>query len=190
MSPVIKSVGHTTASTPRPHILYQFQVDNDGKVDVVKKRYSEVGFSCIAAIPAFLSYHFDRQFVALHTALGLKDIELPPKRILVTTFIPSAWVDDTLIAERKEGLKTYLNALLATSQHKDNETLREFLAPTLLASPRQFDLEDALPSTLSRKAAQQLGEVTAAATFIAAAYYPGNNFHHVLRFTASDTRLP
>ncbi|KAJ7935123.1 glycoside hydrolase [Mycena leptocephala] len=152
MSPVIKSVGHTTASTPRPHILYQFQVDNDGKVDVVKKRYSE--------------------FVALHTALGVKDVELPPKRILVTTFIPSAWVDDTLIAERKEGLKTYLNALLATSQYKDNETLREFLAPTLLASPRQFDLEDALPSTLSRKAAQQLGEVTAAATFIAAAYYP------------------
>ncbi|KAJ6593441.1 glycoside hydrolase family 18 protein [Mycena capillaripes] len=152
MSPVIKSVGHTTASTPRPHILYQFQVDNDGKVDVVKKRYSE--------------------FVALHTALGVQDIELPPKRILVTTFIPSAWVDDTLIAERKEGLKTYLNTLLTTSQYKDNEALREFLAPSLRASPRQFDLEDALPSTLSRKAAQQLGTVTAAATFIAAAYYP------------------
>ncbi|KAJ6593462.1 glycoside hydrolase superfamily [Mycena capillaripes] len=127
MSPVIKSVGHATASAPRPHILYQFQVDNDGKVDVA--------------------------------------IELPPKRILVTAFIPSAWVDETLIAERKEGLKAYLNTLLATSQYKDNETLREFLTPSLLASPRQFDLEDALPSTLSQKAAQQLGAV-------AAAYYP------------------
>jgi len=152
MSAVIKSVGHTTASTPRPHILYQFEVDNDGEVHVVKKRYSE--------------------FVALHAALGVQDIELPPKRILVTTFVPSAWVDDTLIAERKEGLKTYLNTLLVAVQYKDNETLEEFIAPSLLASPRQFDLEDVLPSTLSRKKAQELGAVTAAATFIAAAYYP------------------
>lgn len=43
MSPVIKSAGHTTASTPRPHILYKFEVERDGKVDVVQKRYSEVG---------------------------------------------------------------------------------------------------------------------------------------------------
>ncbi|KAJ7496882.1 glycoside hydrolase [Mycena latifolia] len=152
MLPVIRSAGHTTASTPRPHILYKFEVERDGKVDVVKKRYSE--------------------FVALHTALGVNDVELPPKRILANIFIPSAWVDDTLIAERKEGLKSYLNILLATPEYKDNKALEEFLTPTLLASPRQFDPEDALPSTLSRKTAQKLGEVTAAATFIAAAYYP------------------
>ncbi|KAF7362246.1 Glycoside hydrolase family 18 protein [Mycena venus] len=151
MSPFIKNVGHTTASTPRPHILYQFEVENNGEVHVVKKRYSE--------------------FVALHSALGVQDVELPPKRIMATTFIPSAWVDDTLIAERKEGLKTYLNTLLA-AQYKENETLKEFITPSLLASPRQFDLEDALPSTLSRKKAQELGAVTAAATFVAAAYYP------------------
>ncbi|KAK7057565.1 glycoside hydrolase family 18 protein [Favolaschia claudopus] len=150
MSPVIKSVTHTTASTPRPHIIYQFQVDNDGAVYNVKKRYSE--------------------FVALHAALGVHDAELPPKRILATTFIPSAWLDDTLIAERKEGLKNYLNSILPKFQ--DNETLKEFLSPSLMASPRQFDPEDALPSTLSRKKAQELGEITAAATFIAAAYYP------------------
>ncbi|KAJ7099549.1 glycoside hydrolase family 18 protein [Mycena belliarum] len=153
MSPVIKNAGHTTASTPRPHILYKFQVDRDGKVGEIKKRYSE--------------------FVALHTALHVKDVELPPRRILATTFIPSAWVDDTLIAERKEGLQSYLNTLLATPEYKNNTTLEDFLTPTLLASPRNFDLEDALPSTLSRKAAQQLsGEINAAATFIAAAYYP------------------
>ncbi|KAJ6589902.1 glycoside hydrolase family 18 protein [Mycena vulgaris] len=145
MPPVIKSAGHTTSSTPRPHILYKFEVERDGQVDV---------------------------FVALHTALGVEDIELPPKRILATIFISSAWVDDALIAERKEGLKKYLNTLLETSQYKDNEALEEFLTPTLLASPRQFDPEDALPSTLSRKTAQQPSAVTAAATFIAAAYYP------------------
>jgi len=152
MSPVIKRVGHTTASTPRPHILYTFEVDTDGKIDIVKKRYSE--------------------FAALSTALGVTNLELPPKRVLSTTFIPSAWVDDTLIAERKEGLKTYLTALLADPKYRDNGTLKQFLVPTLLASPRQFSLEDALPSTLSRKQAQALDVSTAATTFIAAAYYP------------------
>ncbi|KAJ7647732.1 glycoside hydrolase [Roridomyces roridus] len=152
MSLVIKSAGHTTASTPRPHIEYKFEVERDGKVDVIQKRYSE--------------------FVALHASLGIKELELPPKRILVTTFIPSAWVDDTLISERKEALKAYLTALLANPRYKNNLALREFLAPSLRASPRQFDLEDALPSTLSRKAAQELSATAAAATFIAAAYYP------------------
>ncbi|KAJ7772103.1 glycoside hydrolase family 18 protein [Mycena maculata] len=150
MSSVIKSVSHTTASTPRPHILYKFEVDRDGQIYVVKKRYSE--------------------FVALHGGVGVKDIELPPKRVLATTFLPSAWVDDTLIAERKEGLKTYLNTLLTTPQYKDHEALKEFMAPSLVASPRQFDPEDALPSTLTRKAAQRLA--AAATTLIAAAYYP------------------
>jgi chitinase len=112
--------------------------------------------------------------VTLQTTLGVKDLELPPKRILANIFIPSAWVDDTLISERKEGLKTYLNTLLASPQYKDNPALNDFLTPTLLASPRQFDPEDALPSTLSRKKAQELGAVTTTATFIAAAYYPGN----------------
>ncbi|KAJ7503009.1 glycoside hydrolase family 18 protein [Mycena galericulata] len=151
---VIKGAGHTTASTPRPHILYQYEVSSfpDGTAHVVNKRYSE--------------------FVALNTSLGVQDVELPPKRILSTTFIPSAWVDDALIAERKEGLKTYLNTLLASPQYKDQEALREFLAPSLRASPRQFDLEDALPSTLSRKTAQELSGAVAATTLIAAAYYP------------------
>ncbi|KAF7351121.1 Glycoside hydrolase family 18 protein [Mycena sanguinolenta] len=112
MSPVIKSVGHTTASTPRPHILYRFEVDNDGEVSVVKKRYSEVSYLRMAGIAASV-LQLSRQFAALHTALGKPDnVQLPPKRILATTFIPSAWVDDTLIAERKDGLKAYLNTVL------------------------------------------------------------------------------
>ncbi|KAJ7072791.1 glycoside hydrolase family 18 protein [Mycena amicta] len=152
MSVPVKAVGHTTASTPRPHILYAFQIERDGTVDVVKKRYSE--------------------FVHLHAALGASDLELPPKRILVTTFVPSAWVDDALISERKKGLKAYLNALLADPAYKDQAALKEFLSPALRASPRRFDLEDALPSTLSRKTAQELAPVVAATTFIAAAYYP------------------
>ncbi|KAF7297934.1 Glycoside hydrolase family 18 protein [Mycena chlorophos] len=149
---VIKGVAHTTASTPRPHIVYTFQLERDGKTEVVKKRFSE--------------------FVALHSALGVTDVSLPPKRILVTTFVPSAWVDDALVSERKQGLKAYLNTLLENPTYRCQPALKKFLAPALRVSPRQFDLEDALPSTLSRKQAQEIAETVAATTYIAAAYYP------------------
>ncbi|KAF7296011.1 Glycoside hydrolase family 18 protein [Mycena kentingensis (nom. inval.)] len=154
MSPLtIKSVDHTTSSTPRPHILYSFELEqDDGNTYVIKKRYSE--------------------FDALHASLGVTSASLPPKRILVTTFIPSAWLDDKIIDERKTGLKAYLEDVVADPAFQNNSTLLEFLAPALRASPRQFDLEDALPSTLSRSQAQELGPIVAAATFIAAAYYP------------------
>jgi chitinase len=82
-------------------------------------------------------------------------------------------VDDTLIAERKAGLEAYLSQLVQSPQYRDNEVLQEFLSLSLQASPRQFDPEDALPSTLSRKKAEELlNDVSTAATFIAAAYYP------------------
>ncbi|KAJ7496881.1 glycoside hydrolase family 18 protein [Mycena latifolia] len=150
MSPVVKNAGHTTASTPRPHIVYNFEVDRDGLIDIVHKRYSE--------------------FVALHAALGVSDFELPPKRLLVTTFIPSAWVDDALIAERKAGLEEYLSKLLKVPEYCDSAAVQDFLALTIPASPPEFELEDAVPSTLSRKTAEELINVTA--NFISAAYYP------------------
>lgn len=108
----------------------------------------------------------------LHVALG--DTEtLPPKRILVTSFLPSAWVDDQLIAERKEGLNTYLDKLLHSPKFSSNATLLEFLAPCTSTSTI-LNLEDALPSTLSRKAALALQSKTVAEVTrpIAAAYYP------------------
>ncbi|KAJ6593440.1 glycoside hydrolase family 18 protein [Mycena capillaripes] len=150
MLPIVKSAGHTTASTPRPHIIYKFEVNRDGIVDIVQKRYSE--------------------FVALHAKLGFTDFELPPKRLLVTTFIPSAWVDDSLIAERKTGLEQYLVKILEAPQYSQRDVVQEFLALSTPAPLREFELEDAVPSTLSRKTAEEL--LVAAATSISAAYYP------------------
>jgi hypothetical protein len=95
----------------------------------------------------------------LHEALGVKSATLPPKRILSTTFVPSAWVDDELIAERKAGLATYLSKLVHTPEYEKNPILNEFLtlsAPLTAPSDDEFDLEDAVPSTLTRKAALEL----------------------------------
>ncbi|KAF8064330.1 glycoside hydrolase family 18 protein [Lyophyllum atratum] len=155
MTPLITINNHTTASSPRPHILYNVQVTLNGRHTVLPKRYSE--------------------FSSLHDAL--KDrFTLPPKRLLATTFIPSAWVDDTLIAERKAGLTQYLSDLLRSPDYKEAPALLKFLTLDDAPTPHKFDVEDAVPSTLSRKAALTLGitsggDVEAAATPIAAAYY-------------------
>ncbi|KAJ7030057.1 glycoside hydrolase family 18 protein [Mycena alexandri] len=146
MSFIVKNTGHTTTSAPRPHIIYTFEVNGN----IVHKRYSE--------------------FTALHAALGVTEFELPPKRLLVTTFIPSAWVDDALISERKAGLEQYLNKLLETPQYFESDAVQSFLALNIPASPSEFELEDAVPSTLSRKTAEEL--ISATSTFIAGAYYP------------------
>lgn len=100
---------------------------------------------------------------------------LPPKRILSTTFVPAAWLDDTLIAERKAGLSAYLAGLIQSPQFRVHKTFLEFLAPTSASSAsRDFSLEDALPSTLSRKAALAAQDkLSAEATApIYASYYP------------------
>jgi chitinase len=109
---------------------------------------------------------------------------LPPKRILTTTFLPSAWVDDTLIAERKAGLARYLTHVLSSSEYKDHPYLLQFLTSTdsKSAMPSQkFNAEDAVPSTLPREAALGLdvnvqdevaGGFQTNAAAIAAAYYP------------------
>ena len=108
----------------------------------------------------------------MHSTLGDKET-LPPKRILVTFFVPSAWADDSLVAERKAGLTTYLTNLFKSPQYKDNTALTDFLSKSADAM-KAPSLEDALPSTLSRKAALEVqAQLAAAATSpIAAAYYP------------------
>ncbi|KAF8900156.1 glycoside hydrolase family 18 protein [Gymnopilus junonius] len=157
MAPFVTISGHTTASKPRPHILYSVKVNIEGKALNLQKRYSE--------------------FVALHAALD-DPYSLPPKRLFATTFIPSAWVDDQLIAERKDGLTKYLSNLLSTSEYKTKHLLRDFLYAHAGGNDLQFDLEDALPSTLTRTQALKLasstanGEVKTKATMIAASYYP------------------
>ncbi|KAJ3796868.1 glycoside hydrolase [Lentinula aff. detonsa] len=170
-SPIVSINTHTTASSPSPHILYTVEAARGGNHVVVNRRYSE--------------------FLALHNKLQPgKDIavSLPPKRILVTSFVPSAWLDDVLIKERKTGLAAYLTAILAHPMYHNAPALNEFLSSDESKDTlAKLDLEDALPSTLSRQKALELktqlvagegqaaaanGEVKAEATSIAAAYYP------------------
>ena len=110
------------------------------------------------------------QFVELHNALGDSEV-LPPKRILVTAFVPSAWVDDSLIAERKQGLATYLNNLLTSTKYGEHSALTDFLSVSS-GIGKEMSLEDALPSTLSRKAALEAQAKINASSLVAAAYYP------------------
>jgi len=162
MVATIEIIQHTTASVPRPHVLYTVDItDAEGSKNQLTKRYSD--------------------FVDLHTTLD-DPYTLPPKRILATTFLPSAWVDDALIAERKAGLSAYVNALLTAPSYKTSSALVKFLKTSSNATSGHFSMEDALPSTLTRGAAltaqKQLalsvrnGDVKAAATPVAAAYYP------------------
>ena len=109
-------------------------------------------------------------FLTFHPETLRDPFNLPPKWLFGTSFVPSAWLDDALIAERKPGLTTYLCGLLA-SKFKHSEVLNEFLSPDSKEYPCFFAMEDALPSALFRKAAlASTQEVsTAAATMIAAA---------------------
>ncbi|KAJ3917264.1 glycoside hydrolase family 18 protein [Lentinula edodes] len=169
--PIVSINTHTTASSPRPHILYTVEVSRGGNHAVLNRRYSE--------------------FLALHNALQPSEditVSLPPKRILVTSFVPSAWLDDVLIEERKTGLAAYLNAILVHPTYRNAPALSDFLSSNeSKTSNPKLDLEDALPSTMSRQSALQLkaqllsgdgeatankGEMKVNATLIAAAYYP------------------
>lgn len=124
--------------------------------------------------------------MTLHNTLA-DPFSLPPKRLLTNAFFPSAWADDALIEERKTGLEIYLTSLLASSEYGTAPALQTFLSkPTSASAPAAAStLEDALPSTLSRKTALELvkglaadGSETddqvkaAASSLIAASYYP------------------
>ena len=67
------------------------------------------------------------QFVVLHTSLR-DPYSLPAKRTL-TNLVPSAWVNDDLIMERKEGLILYLHSLLQSAELQDHPILIQFLMP-------------------------------------------------------------
>lgn len=53
---------------------------------------------------------------------------LPAKRTLIN-LVPSAWVNDDLIIERKEGLILYLHSLLQSAELQDHPILIQFLTP-------------------------------------------------------------
>lgn len=118
------------------------------------------------------------KFLSLQSDLS-SPFSLPPKRILVTTFLPSAWLDDALISERKAGLASYIQALTESEDFRTHPQLIEFLESSVFKSnSAKFDPEDAVPSTLSRKAAAALAkqDFSVSATPIAAAYYPDWSF--------------
>jgi chitinase len=123
---------HTTASKPRPHILYNIKVSKDDVEQTILRRYSD--------------------FVTLHEVLQ-DPYKLPPKRIITTTFVPSAWADDALIAERKVGLSRYLTSLLRDGSFKDHRSVVNFLQLSSGSDPSNnyAHPEDCLPSTFSRK---------------------------------------
>ncbi|KAG6889319.1 hypothetical protein C0992_005645 [Termitomyces sp. T32_za158] len=109
----------------------------------------------------------------------LKDpYTLPPKQLLFTTFIPSAWVDDTLINERKLGLTQYLEDLIKSPDYKDNSTLLHFLTDSKSLTIPKFHPKDEFSLILSRKEAfkslssPETGDRPSAATLIAGSYYP------------------
>ncbi|KAF9262091.1 hypothetical protein L218DRAFT_945618 [Marasmius fiardii PR-910] len=114
---------HTTSSPPRPHIVYNLHITNmkNGDTKVVDKRYSD--------------------FIALDTGLN-SPASLPPKRIIVTTFILSVSMNNVLINKRRVGLTSYHPKFLFSSSLGD--------------SMRQLHLEDSVPSTLSRGTAVAL----------------------------------
>jgi len=53
---------------------------------------------------------------------------LPAKHTL-TNLVPSAWINDDLIMERKEGLILYLHNLLQSAELQDHPILIQFLTP-------------------------------------------------------------
>jgi len=192
MTALVTISSHTTSSVPRLHIVYTIQVNVDGKEITAQRRYSEVRIclsTCILELTLSSQFAalqgqcgtalFDRIFCSsIRCSEALKDpYNLPSKRLFVTTFIPSAWADDTLIAERKAGLADYLFDVLSTPKYKDTEIVQEFLSGRSTETEQKFDLEDALPSTVTRNKALALasnaldGNISAQAAMIYGSYY-------------------
>jgi chitinase len=161
--------GHTTASSLRPHVLYVVDVASiDSKKYTLLERYSEV---------RSILYHLQ-----LSRMIGLTStsVQCPARRAWVYPWyttsqedsghnLPSAWVDDRLIEERKAGLNAYLKAVLRDIRWRTHSALVDFFVPSSIGALGKFNLEDALPSTVSRKGAEA---IMAAASLTAPAYYP------------------
>ncbi|KAK0216319.1 glycoside hydrolase family 18 protein [Armillaria fumosa] len=142
---------HTTSSTPDLHILYAVEVGlDDGTKYEVLRRYSE--------------------FAALHDALG-DPYSLPPKNSVFNAIIPSAWVDDELIAERKDGLLAYLNSLLRSSRYQASSKLLAFLNPNYMTDVHGLD-DEITPSMICKVNLTIKAPVSRLSSPVAAAYYP------------------
>ncbi|KAG5645132.1 hypothetical protein DXG03_006849 [Asterophora parasitica] len=146
----ISIFAHTTSSSPNPHILYLVKaVFENGQQYQVLRRYS--------------------QFVALHEYLG-DSFTLPPKRIFTNAIVPSTWIDDKLIAERKAGLEGYLNHLKAAPEIKTNIAFLQFLShPSFDVNSLSANVKSLMTSCNVTAVGRVSGDTTIP---IAAAYYP------------------
>ncbi|KAJ3513946.1 hypothetical protein NLJ89_g2657 [Agrocybe chaxingu] len=130
MAATVSITKHTTASKPYPHILYVVEINVKGKQTAIERRFSE--------------------FLTLHEALR-DEFALPPKRLFSTSLLPSAWVDDDLIAERKLGLARYVSSLLWSAEYRKHPLFLAFLKRGSSLDVRGgISVEDVLPSTLSK----------------------------------------
>ncbi|KAF5376626.1 hypothetical protein D9615_007898 [Tricholomella constricta] len=146
----ISILEHTTSSSPNPHILYLVKVlFKNGQQYEVLRRYSQ----------EYLGDSFT----------------LPPKRVLANAIVPSTWVDDELIAERKAGLVGYLNYLNAIPEYQTNDAFLQFLSyPSFHMDSLFTSVKDA-PAMVSRNLLavnQAFEQAETQAAPIAAAYYP------------------
>lgn len=90
------------------------------------------------------------QFFALRESLGDGSFPFPPKRTVTTSLVPSAWVDDELINERKAGLQMYLSNLLHDLKFRAHVELVRFLAPS--AGFKDAEASGASPVMVSKGA--------------------------------------
>ena len=114
-------------------------------------------------------------YISTHTPIGALNnpFVLPPKRLLTTSFIPSAWIDDALIAERKAGLEEYLSNLLSIPDHENSPILAQFLTPNIVsANATRFNSVPTTPFHGAAMNVESADGVEAQNTMIAAAYYP------------------
>lgn len=158
----ISIVNHTTSSTPSPHVLYVVNVTfDDGQQNKVLRRYS--------------------QFVTLHECLR-DSFALPPRRALANVVVPSAWIDDQLICERKAGLADYLNQLIAVPEFQDNQVILQFLTSPLFDPAPFLDTLNDLPCMVSKSTLTadqtKIEPDDPRSTPVAATYYPAWAIDH------------
>lgn len=139
---------------------YVIQVTlNEDTTYKIYRRFSEVSY----IVNGNIRLTDNAQFLSLQQCLR-DPWHLPAKRPLKTALLPSSWVDDNLLEERKEGLELYLSFLLRDLEHREHPALNRFL------SLGAFDIDP--PLTSGEKAQSLQIPLEDNKTLISASYYP------------------
>lgn len=89
----------------------------------------------------------------------------PPRRALAAVLVPTAWVDDALIAERKAGLQMFLTDILHDLSLRTRPEVLRFLAPDAANTTYA-------PAMMSTGAPASYARDGVAGRYISASYYP------------------